>query len=264
MSTTKTNTTEFHARWFAPFVGFFDLESIIEPVPGCNNDPRKSYTRKIEKHTPCSYGIVVLALNQQEPFRFELKQGEGIMKDFISFLEKLARDVHVEKQKNRIYTGPEPFPKDKAEKCWICHESFGEKSAVLDHCHYTGKFLGWAHNQCNLARISLNFIPIFAHNLSNYDLHHVILALQAMDPRNTVSIIPQTDEKYISLQIGIWIRSYKDKKGLTKNVYEYIRLLDSFKFMAASLDNLVSNLPPNQFTLLEDRFKQWPKFAWVC
>ena len=42
-------------------------------------------------------------------------------------------------------------------------------------------------------------------------------------------------------------------------MYEYIRLLDSFKFMAASLDNLVSNLPPNQFTLLEDRFKQWPK-----
>ena len=136
---------------------------------------------------------------------------------------------------------------------------FWGKVSSLDHCHYTGKFLGWVHNQCNLVRSSLNFIPIFAHNLSNYDLHHVILALQAMDPRNTVSIIPQTDEKYISLQIGIWIRSYKDKKGITKNVYEYIRLLDSLKFMAASLDTLVSNLPPNQFTLLEDRFKQWPK-----
>ena len=28
---------------------------------------------------------------------------------------------------------------------------------VLDHCHYTGKFLGNAHNMCVLKRGTLNF-----------------------------------------------------------------------------------------------------------
>ena len=41
--------------------------------------------------------------------------------------------------------------------------------------------------------------------------------------------------------------------------YEYIRLLDSFKFLNASLDKLVQNLPAGQFTLLEQHFEMWPE-----
>ena len=45
------NTTfvykKFQSRCFAPIVGFFDLESIIEPVSGCQNNPTKSETRTI-------------------------------------------------------------------------------------------------------------------------------------------------------------------------------------------------------------------------
>ena len=42
------------ARWFAPVIGFFDLESLIVPVEGCQQDPKHSSTRSIEKHLPCS------------------------------------------------------------------------------------------------------------------------------------------------------------------------------------------------------------------
>ena len=42
-------------------------------------------------------------------------------------------------------------------------------------------------------------------------------------------------------------------------MYEYIKLLDSFHFMASSLDSLAQNLPSDQFTLLEHHFKDWPE-----
>ena len=122
-------------------------------------------------------------------------------------------------------------------------------------------FLGWAHTFCNLKRRTINFTPVFAHNLANYDLHHVVLALQSLDEKNTISIVPNTSEKFISLQIGVYIKSTQNKKGVWHNQYEYIRLLDSFKLMNTSLDNLVQNLPSDQFTLplLEQYFQTWPE-----
>ena len=77
--------------------------------------------------------------------------------------------------------------------------------------------------------------------------------------RNIVSIVPNTDEKYIALEIGVLVYNRQDKNGVMKPVYEYIRLLDSFRFMASSLDSLAQNLPSDQFTLLEHHFKDWPE-----
>ena len=71
-------------------------------------------------------------------------------------------------------------------------------------------------------------------------------------------MVPSTSEKFISLQIGVHIKATQNKKGVWTNQYEYIRLLDSFKFMNASLDILVQNLPPDQFSLLEQHFQEWP------
>ena len=56
------------ARWFAPIVGFFDLESLIVPVEGCKNNPEKAETRAIEIHKPCSYAMLFVALEKQKPF----------------------------------------------------------------------------------------------------------------------------------------------------------------------------------------------------
>ena len=78
---------------------------------------------------------------------------------------------------------------------------------VLDHCHYTNKFLGWAHNECNVNRKTTKYIPVVAHNLSNYDLHFIIKALAKSDSENTFSVIPASEEKYISLTISVYIKT---------------------------------------------------------
>ena len=92
---------KLQARWFAPVVGFFDLESIIEPVMGSGNDPHFSKTRTIELHKPSSYALLFIAQGQDEPFYFECERGLGVMRQFVESLEKMAKTIYVKKQQNR-------------------------------------------------------------------------------------------------------------------------------------------------------------------
>ena len=74
------------------------------------------------------------------------------------------------------------------QKVWyICKKQFcsdeKDKSKfklnrkVRDHCHYTGKFRGAAHNICNLRYKILKKIPIVFHNGSTYGYHFIIKQL---------------------------------------------------------------------------------------
>ena len=186
------------------------------------------------------------------------------MEHFVQSLETIAKRVYIAKQQHQYFSGQPLIAKEDATNCWICEEQLEHNfnnPKVLDHCHFTGEFIGWAHNTCNINRRFLNYTPLFPRNLSNYDLHHVILALQGSNMRNTVSIVPNADEKFIALESGVLVYNHPDKNGVTKPVYEYLRLLDTFRFMASSLDSLAQNLPSDQFTLLVHHFKDWPEIS---
>ena len=61
-----------------------------------------------------------------------------------------------------------------ANKCFICEKPFGnDKNAikVRDHCHYTGKYRGAAHNPRNLHYKIPKSIPVVFHNGSNNDFY---------------------------------------------------------------------------------------------
>ena len=38
----------------------------------------------------------------------------------------------------------------KETKCCICNGEFDDDVKVKDHCHFTGRYRGAAHNSCNL------------------------------------------------------------------------------------------------------------------
>ena len=98
-----------------------------------------------------------------------------------------------------------------------------------------------------------------AHKLSNYDLHHVCLFIHKFTPGCKIEVIPTTDEKYITLTIGIPVRNYQDKNRVTKTVFEYLRFIDSFRFMASSLEKLASYLPKEKFEILDNCFADYPE-----
>ena len=150
------------------------------------------------------------------------------MEMLVKALESFAREFYQWKQTHRYFTGAAPIDPDDIIDCWICEKPFGEEAKVLDHCHYSGKFLGLVHNDCNSKRRTLNFIPVIAHNLSNYDLHHLCKELHRFAKECRINVIPQTTEKCISLSVGVPVRTYKDKNGLEKTGYEFVRLVDTF------------------------------------
>jgi len=79
---------------------------------------------------------------------------------------------------------------------------------------------------------------VFFHNLSGYDANLFVRNLNLMGEGN-IECIPNMEEKYISFS-----KSIQDEEGKLK--YK-LRFLDSFKFMASSLDKLVNNLRSEQF-----------------
>ena len=247
------------ARSYSPFAVYFDLESVLEKVETVRNNPNCSSTTVIEKHKPSSFCLVVVEAGNPKPAFFSLHRGVDAMTKFVRMLEVLARDFHNKKRRYPNYLGSTTILED-SDKCWICKEEFSETNAkVLDHNHFDGSFLGWAHNKCNFLRRTIQFTPVFAHNLQNYDLHHVLKSLQDTNTRNTFLVIPLNDEKFISLTRKVWIRSYTNEKGNVYNVYEEIRFVDSCKFMNSSLDELARNLPVEKFIYLNNHFATRPE-----
>ena len=98
-----------------------------------------------------------------------------------------------------ILTEEEKTNFEKARECWICKNSFedGEKE-VRDHCHYSGKFRGAAHNKCNLIFRKPKHVPVIFHNLSGYDSHLFIKNLGKT--QGQIDCIPNNEEKYMFLK----------------------------------------------------------------
>ena len=87
------------------------------------------------------------------------------------------------------------------------------------------------------------------HNLSGYDSHLFIKNLGFT--AGNIGCIPNNEEKYISFTKNIKVGSYMNSEGETNPKCHKIRFIDSFKFMAVSLDSLVNNLPEDAFTNLK-------------
>ena len=127
------------------------------------------------------------------------------------------------------------------------------KKKVQDHCHFTSRYRGAAHNLCNLNYRKPNFTPVVFHNLSGYDSHLFIKNLGFSN--GDIDCIPNNEEKYISfskkIQVGTYPKKALDADGdifyEQKPIYHTIRFIDSFKFMATSLEKLVNNLPEDDF-----------------
>ena len=117
------------------------------------------------------------------------------MEELISSLESLARQIYIEKMKYYTFTGVTDRDREDATNCWICENDFSDNNQVVpDQYHYNNKFLGWAYIECNINRKTTIYIPVVAHNLSNYDLYFIIKALAKSDSENTFSVISASEE----------------------------------------------------------------------
>ena len=244
----KGSTVFFKDLWKServPFVIYADTESLLKPIQSCKSDPGQKYTNKYQKHEPISFSYYIKCFDDnvynQKP---RIYTGEDAMQKLVEWIEEDVAYITNIPEVGMIFGEEEAKQFNEATICWICGGELG-LDKVRDHCHYTGKYRGAAHNKCNLKYKKPNFIPVVFHNLSGYDVHLFIKNL-GYNPGN-INCIANNEEKYISFTKTIEVGSYVNKKGEIKPRTFNIRFIDSFKFMNTSLDSLVNNLPEEAF-----------------
>ena len=101
------------------------------------------------------------------------------MKKFCKDLREHAiKIINYEKKKMISLTTKEKIFHNKQKACKNEFNINDKKNyKVRDHCHYTRKYRGAAHNICNLRYKAPKDIPIVFHNGSTYDYHFIIKEL---------------------------------------------------------------------------------------
>ena len=247
----------FHHSEKAPFVVYADTEALIKEMHNCDPNPNKSYTKKYQKHEPISFSYYIKCFDNSvcapilRTYTKEKPEDKDAMDVFIQWLEEDVKAIANIKPVKMIFTEEDKKQFNKSKECWICDEPLKD-DRVRDHCHYTGRFRGPAHNSCNLKYRKPKSIPVFFHNLTGNDSHLFVKKLGSSNEKENMDCIPNNEEKYISFSKTIKVGEYKDKKtGEVKDKTFKIIFKDSFKFLPTSLETLVNNLPEDAFKNLE-------------
>ena len=137
-----------------PHVIYADFESRLVRI-----DVKKvKNTVQTQVHEPIGYCYrMVSDVDPSENVRVQYTaktNDEDVSLHFISSVYQMTKEIG---QKYAESKPMEITPREQAEyelatNCWICGSGdFGENNQkVRDHCHFTGKYRGAAHNKCNL------------------------------------------------------------------------------------------------------------------
>ena len=206
----------------APFVIYADFECLTTHHEKPKNKNTK--TDCYQHHRPCGFMInVVNSIDgSSEPF---LYRGEDCMDVFTNKMIEVKDKIMNKMKENKpmIFNNNNQIDFNNATKCFICGKDFQQGDVkVRDHCHFTGRYRGCAHQDCNLA-FSMRYykIPVFLHNLKNYDAHLIIERANQLSENSKIDVIAQNSERFITFGF--------------RNLF----FKDSFSFLSSSLDKLV-------------------------
>ena len=232
----KMNFQKHYKKLRCPYVIYGDFECLTALS---NEGLKGSY----QNHIPSGFmlNVVNSVTDEVKPY---LYRGEDCMDKFCETMNQIREEIFdvMKKPKDMIITEEQEQEFRKCTKCFICGGSFNNtkdkkkvrdtnssraylspKAKVRDHCHFTGEYRGCAHNKCNLDYCFKHFkIPIFFHNLKNYDAHLIISNLEKLNnKKDDVSVIAQNSEKFVTFSL------------------KQLEFKDSFSFLSSSLDKLV-------------------------
>ena len=84
-----------------PFIIYADLESLLEKMNTCHNNPKKPSTTKINKHTHSAHSLFTHCSFDTTKSRLDYYRGEKCMKSFCLYLKEYAtKIINYEKKRN--------------------------------------------------------------------------------------------------------------------------------------------------------------------
>ena len=215
-----------------PFVVYADFESFTQRLDTVQPNPENSFTKQYQKHTPSGFCYYIKALDdsvyKSRPVLYtKQSEDEDVAQIFVDRLEKDITKIYKKCGRAKMVITPEEQQAfERATTCWICEDElvkdptqrgYGKLKPVRDHCHYTGKYRGPAHNKCNLKYRKPKFTPVIFHNLSGYDSHLFVKKLGKTE--GNIKCIPNNEEKYISFSKQIVVGYYTDQNQSSTEHY---------------------------------------------
>ena len=169
----------------------------------CNNNPEKSSTTKINKHTLSGYSMFTHCSFDTTKNKLDYYRGKNCMKNFcLDLREHATKIINYEKKEMIPLTKEEKKMHRRQKKCYICKKRFSTDDnnkkyhKVKDHCHYTGKYRGAAHAICNLRCKIPKEIPVLFCNGFTYDYHFIIKEI-AEEFEGEFECLGENIEKYV-------------------------------------------------------------------
>jgi len=219
------------------FCLYLDMESFLIPQSDKNV---KSL------HEPSGFCVIRVSQFKEfskSPYTYS---GPNVIDHLYEYLRKEEREIFKILNTNHAMNPLNDNEKASYEaslSCEGCKQPYTNANyKIHHHCHVTGNYLGAFCNNCNLQfkyRRTVNssgqpsyILPVLGHNMSGYDLHHLIKRFKQYEVLNSkgvmspvkISVIPSNTEKFMSVTFG----------GL--------RFIDSYQFLNSSLDTLVDCL----------------------
>ncbi|XP_057335455.1 uncharacterized protein LOC130674204 [Microplitis mediator] len=234
----------YHFKDTVLFVVYADLECTLEPQDNDNFD----------KHIPHSIAFYRFCSYNNNLSKFELNRSQTCIEWFVKKLECLALEVE-SYLKNPVAMKPlsrqQKESHEQATVCHICERSITSATdKCYDHCQFTGNYRGPAHLSCNINYRTSHTIPVVFHNLSGYDSHFIIKSLSTVF-EGKITLLPINKERYISFTKYV------------ENTSVCLSFIDSFRFMASSLDKLASNLSDCDKQITQQHYSDREKFKLV-
>ena len=207
-----------------PYVIYANFESIIKP----KMDKAGDKSEITSEQEACGFGYQVVRYNGQaeEPVIY---RGKNVIEAFLCHLECVVSNINNifahPKTTNHVWTKNQS-DYNQATQCWI-HE---QKN---NHPQSKNPLSLHRHKSCN-NKLELKSgktkIPVVFHNLKGYDSHLIMQKIHKA--KSSITCIPNNAEKYISFSVA------------------QLKFLDSFQFMASSLEKLVAATDKSDFRLL--------------
>lgn len=240
---------DFRKELPVPFIVYADIESILKPTT--KKISASDSTTAYQEHEVHSIGYYFHCRYDNTKSYYKSRRGLDCVKWFVNELYEIAGRVALilYKEVPMNMSDVDLIAFEASDLCHICKRKFnpGEKK-VRDHDHKSGKFRGAAHSECNILYQDSRAIPVVFHNLSGYDSHFIIKEMSTAFEGEVV-VIPVNDQKYISFIKQI------DNLAIDHRNDIHLKFIDSFRFMAASLDKLSSYLPSEEKLILKNEFR---------
>lgn len=224
------------------YIAFLDFECVLPKVSEkclecshlrCKCD--RSYTQITAEQHPITYSLLILDQNSKIIHQ-KTHTGDDVASHLIDHLleqEELWISNLFSSYKELTMSDRDWQQFEQAQFCYLCENEI-TKVKCRDHCHFSGKYLGAACQQCNLARRKPRKLKIFLHNGSKYDFHFIVKALNNKNVKN-INILPYNGENF---------------RTISFNSFQFV---DSMSFLQNSLAKLSEDLSntDNSYSILK-------------